>query len=308
MNGYCYNAVNISCGEKGDMESPKVEYTDLYRFGASLGVILIGVAIFGPWVILRNDYGLILDSSTYASLQPQAQLLFDHKVKIFNDAQTSIFWIASVIFVLGAFILYKSVRNWFIKKQVHEDKKYEIESASFEEKQAARLQEIQEQKVDISTKLEPTTTNDSKRLISEISSLDMLVSGKLGRCFSEHFQVLSNLKIGSAYYDFILQARDKSTKDIIIELKTLQTFKTDDWLIKLLSNLTVTKDLYNLTQGNASRAILLIVKFESDKGQSYIARLESFAKSFNELSVKVIDRDVLQITDCSEFRKLILDE
>ena len=307
MNSQRYNAINFSNGERGEVESPKAEYTDLYRFGASIGVILIGVAIFGPWVILRNDYGLILDSSTYNSLQPQAQLLFDHKIKIFNDAQAIIFWIAPVILALGIFFIWLSVRQWYKKKQIHEDKKYEIESASFEEKQAARLQEMQEQKVDIGTKLEPTTTNDSKRLISEISSLDMLVFGKLGRCFSEHFQVLSNLKIGSAYYDFILQARDKGTKDIIIELKTIQTFKTDDWLIKLLNNLAVAKNLYDFTQGNASRAILLIVKFESDKGQSYIARLESFAKSFNELSVKVIDRDFLQITDCSEFRKLILD-
>lgn len=290
------------------MESPKVEYTDLYRFGASLGVILIGVAIFGPWVILRNDYGLILDSSIYSSLQPQAQLLFDQKVKIFNDAQASIFWIAPVILALGIFIIGVSVHQWYKKKQIHEDKKIEMESASYGEKQAAMLQELHEQKVDNGTKLEPTTINDSKRLISEISSLDMLVSGKLGYCLSKHFQVLSNLKIGSTYYDFILQARDKGTKDIIIELKTIQTFKTDDWLISLLSNLTMAKDLYNLTQGKASRAILLIVKFESDKGQSYIARLESFAKSFNELSMKVIDRDVLETIDCSGLSKLILDE
>lgn len=300
---------NISpSGEEGDMESPKAEYADLYRFGASLGVILIGVAIFGPWVILRNDYGLILDSSIYDSLQPQAQLLFDHKVKIFNAAQGSIFWIATGILALGIFIIWLSVHQWYKKKQIHEDKKYEIESASFEEKQAARFQEIQEQKVDIGTKLEPTSTNDSKIPISEISSLDMLVAGKLSSCFSEHFQVLSNLKIGSAYYDFILQARDKNSKDIIIELKTIQTFKTDEWLIRSLNNLAVAKNLYEFTQGNASRGILLIVKFESDKGQNSIARLESIAKSFIGLSVKVIDRDVLQITDCSEFRKLILDE
>lgn len=290
------------------MESPKAEYSDLYRFGASVGVLIISLALFGPWLILRNDYGLILDASVYNSLETQSKRLFNLKAGVFLFVQENLLVLVITLLIIGLGILIWSICNWYLRRQKFEDNKLRIQPMNEEEKKKEEANRASEQDRDSSSTLNPVTSSDTKHKISEMSKLDMFVTGKLKKCFSNDYAFLTEQKIGSTYYDFILQSLDKNIRDVIIEIKTIQVPKSVEWLNNVLNNLEVIRGFYNITQQKNARALLIVVNLESNLGRSSVEKLKELARSYKDVTVKIIDNDVLTIMDCSEFRRFIQDE
>jgi hypothetical protein len=57
----------------------KPEYSDLYKFIASLGLILIAFSILLPWLFLRESFESLVSASDFANLTPTAQALIAYR-------------------------------------------------------------------------------------------------------------------------------------------------------------------------------------------------------------------------------------
>ena len=47
----------------------KLEYSDLYKFLASLGFVLIGLSLLVPWLFLRESFDALLNTTTVLPLK-----------------------------------------------------------------------------------------------------------------------------------------------------------------------------------------------------------------------------------------------
>jgi hypothetical protein len=94
------------------MEMNKPEYSDLYKFIVSLGLILIAFAILLPWLFLRESFDSLVSASDIANLTPTAQTLITHRQNVALWIVQNIVWISAIPAILGFVSLVGGLFLW----------------------------------------------------------------------------------------------------------------------------------------------------------------------------------------------------
>lgn len=105
----------------------KPEYSDLYKFIVSLGVILIAFAVLLPWLFLRESFDSLINTTELATLTPTAQALMTHRQNLALWFVQNIIWISALPAILGFTCLVSGILLWQ-RKQRLADTKDELET------------------------------------------------------------------------------------------------------------------------------------------------------------------------------------
>jgi hypothetical protein len=214
----------------------KPEYSDLYKFVASVGVILISLALLFPWLLLRESFDALHKVSEIAELPQTAQQLLAYRQNTALWWVENVHWFSIILSIFGLAFVCIGVAFWRPKQMVLDTKEqlevqklaYQLSRMSPEEIAVNKIAEAAEQaqaRVEESGAQEIIPPSEVKQAVSEAFRLGKVVTEKLSRCFSSRGTVINNRRIGVTDYDIIFSSSVSDLSDVSIEVRyTLSTF------------------------------------------------------------------------------------
>jgi hypothetical protein len=94
-----------------------VEYSDLYKFAASLGGALLAIWAGLPWLMLREEFGLDISEQQLAELTKVAQEVMADRQRAAAGFIAALPWITAGFAVLGLALLLPAVWFWWNRTQ-----------------------------------------------------------------------------------------------------------------------------------------------------------------------------------------------
>lgn len=278
----------------------KIEFSDLYRFLTSIGLIFIASAFLIPWLFMKQELGMISETD-YNSLIESSKSLADNRIKLNLFVIKSIPFISIGLFLFGGFLIFIGFKNWK-KKQNDIDESdvirlavlratSELNSQEIDEKAES---EIREETEAIETEKQPsnlTKPENSKPNLEELKSnligMEKLFYDKIVSYNSFIYEPKSNVKIDDKFeIDIVLNPINKSKySDVFIEVKYLQRKLSMDIVKKSFGQLVrINSHVYNKTKKQA-KLILILVYHSNIADNNQIHRFKSgvneYVKQFN---------------------------
>jgi hypothetical protein len=287
----------------------KPDFSDFYKFLASLGIILISLSFVIPWLFLHETFDISIKVDEISQLTSDAQALIGIRQRYALMILQNIGWISIVIGVVGLVLFLTGIALWWSKKQTILDEKENLELLKLRydvEKLIPKLtaEEISENVlIETSDNSEGITPQENKNynLLSIIQyfEIEKAVINKLQECFGEK-SILTNRKIGKSNIDAILLARGPRRRDVIIEIKTATVISLD--LKKVVSIAKTTSrnlEAYVVEIGRKSvgLGILVINSFDGNYDSEIIQRYKQLAKNeseFEDIVIKVLTLQELE--------------
>lgn len=101
---------------------PKLEFGQLYKFVVSLGLVLMAIAVIGPWAILRDQGALLVTREALDDLTPRAQEVLElkqHHAELIVRAYPVV---ALVLLVTGAVVAVWGLTQWWGRQKVADER------------------------------------------------------------------------------------------------------------------------------------------------------------------------------------------
>ena len=250
----------------------KPEYSDIYKFIASLGVILISFAVFLPWLVLREPFDSHVTVSEIDELTEIAQQLIAYR------QSTALWFVQNIVLfsvslaLLGLIILAGGLLLWYPKQKVldkkdrHEEKILETEVKKMSPEQIA-VKVIKETATDEQQNVDdaPFEIRQSKYIddIQESFRIENIVIEKLTYCFGSA-TVLSHQKIGSSEIDVLIRLTNKVR--IIVEVKRARNIGMADFQALRINETLgqVVREYKDIVPGQIVYGIGIIIISDSD--------------------------------------------
>jgi len=221
----------------------KPEYSDLYKFLASLGVIIISISLLLPWLFLTQSFNSLISNGEIIKYTQTAQTLI-------NLQQTTALWfiknlliICTILFLLGCSLLVYSLHLWKpVQDEIDRERKLSNQKLSNELKTATKEEQFNKfvQEVSENNEEHEETIKDFSTQISKYISVEEKVLNKLAISFGEN-NVLRNKLIGKKQVDAII--RISPSIRAVIEIKYL----TNENNLEKIAN-AITSQLYSFTK------------------------------------------------------------
>lgn len=299
----------------------KPEYSDLYKFMVSLGVILLSFAILLPWLFLREPFDGLVTASQITELTSTAQTLVISRQTTGLWLIRNIVWISSIPAVIGCLALGGGLYLWQ-RKQKNIDQKDELEleklrlevqNMSPEQIALKVVRETEEQVQDRSIEeSQPTETVEKINIINKYFEIERGLVEKLNVCFGAP-NVRSNQQIGDNQIDMIV--RIGSYERLFIEVKYItnpSNLRTS--LQKTADMLDVVVSKYNsLRVKNIGIGIGLVIiaqnSLNSFSEHTIGASTANFVKGKqSKLKMLVLNESEFIRLDCSALRAMLITD
>lgn len=304
----------------------KVEFSDLYKFKTSIGLILIGLGIILPWLFLKQDGELLITYEEYYNLIPESKTLFDKKLSLTSEIIALLPFISLFFIFVGIILTILGYYKWNTKQKIadatekinYDNLKAGIKSQSGIEilatadkdvKDELKYKSDEELLNELKNEVQPNkeVNNDSEKgriehiekpieeLKDNLINMEKLFLEKITLYNSFNYKVKSQVKVANTYeVDFLLNAFDtKKHKDLIIEIKYLQSKLTMQLIRDAFNKGMHIHSLYYNSTKRSNRFILIVVYKEDIAGKEELSRF-----------LKAIDEYILEIN--SNTHKIIL--
>ncbi len=190
------------------MQNP--EYSDLYKFIVSIGLILITLSLIIPWIILKEPIGTLLDNKDVADLSIELQNLVTYREKIIVFIISNIEKITIFFLLLGSLLLIYGFKKWN-KQQIKEDYKKSLEIKNLEKSLTLdeKVMKISEKAFDSNFNKDISKSESRRNLkrINDYMNIENMVFNKLSDCFSQG-RIKKNIKVGDKFVDAIIRLRN----------------------------------------------------------------------------------------------------
>lgn len=251
----------------------KPEYSDLYKFIASLGVIMIASAVLLPWLILREPFDNQIRVSEISELTKTGQTLIDIRQNTALWFIKNILYISLIPAVLGLSLLIIGLLPWWRKQRLLderdelENKKLEYEYSTSkmtnEQIMIKALEEIQE---DLPEKEKVVESKGQVAAIQKYFRTEDMVITKFSNCY-DSANVFSHQIISGSQVDFVvrLNKRERAIFDVKRVTNLVNISHQKRAMIDYLSHVVYS---YNeATSGRKAYGIgIIIIGEENSKG------------------------------------------
>ncbi|WP_156152597.1 hypothetical protein [Flammeovirga sp. OC4] len=270
-----------------------IDYSDISKFLVSLGIVLISISVYIPFLYLTNSFGLIISSNDYNLLADFSKDLIDIKYDIVISLRYIVPLISLLILLLGIFLFYKGFMKWNIK-QVKLDL---MDDYALEEKRRKIEQDYSFNKI-IETG-EESIKNNTKNNVQEIENhekqkqsyvsqmleVERKFNELLQKFFFEEYRVKNNQRLDSFEYDFILNSPMNSINDKILEIKYFKSKVSYHYSTELLNQLSIKLELYKSNiKENANGYLIIFIHndiYESNSLNYFASNIKDFEKLLN---------------------------
>ena len=256
----------------------KIEFSDLYRFLTSIGLIFIASSMLIPWLFMKQELGLISELEYQHLIEP-SKILIDNRIKLYLRVVKILPFLSGLLFLFGSILIRIGYKNWKKKQDTIDESdiiKLNIlrttSSLNEEEIQQKAESEVEEEIVEQKTEerentgdTEPATQKvvNLEELKTNLLEIEKLFYNKLIEFNSFVYNVKANVKINDKYEADILLAPINRSKypDIIIEIKYLQIKLSMDIVMKSFGNMIRMQSyIYNTTKKKPLMYLMLVYK------------------------------------------------
>lgn len=220
----------------------KVEFSDLYKFLTSVGLIIIASSFLIPWLFMKQEIGLLISESQYNELIESSKNLTDNRISLGLFITKVIPYISGVLFALGIIISGIGLWNWKkkqdtvdetdqlklteLKAKIKELDSNEIEQKAEQEvkKELSMTSDSDSNKEEAESKIEENKNVNIETLKSNLINMENLFFQKIVDFNSFVYEPKSNVKIDNKFeIDILLKSLDLNKyPDILIEVKYIQ--------------------------------------------------------------------------------------
>ncbi len=295
----------------------KVEFSDLYKFKTSIGLILIGLGIILSWLFLKQDSELLISYEEYYNLIPQSKTLFDKKLSLTSDIIAFLPYISLLLIIVGIILTILGYCKWNTKQKIADatekinydnlkagiksqsgteiletadkDVKDELKYKSDEEllnESKEKVEPNKEVKEDIKKGSTEIIEKPIEELKDNLINMENLFLEKITTYNSFNYKVKSQVKVANTYeVDFLLNAFDtKKHNDLIIEIKYLQSKLTMQLIRDAFNKGMHIHSLYYNSTKRSNRFILIVIYKEDIAEKEELSR---FLKAVEEYIIEI---------------------
>src|SRR6266540_736680 len=278
----------------------KFEYSDFYRFIASVGIALISLSVFVPWLFLREPFDLLQKNDDISHLTPQAQSIILGRQVTVELILRLMPYFSFLLFGLGVIALLVGGGLWLTKTQklIDEINKLELETRkkqlaiiSPEESKAQREEDIKAQYEESEDKLDrdtPTKTVEEILKPDELSDLvenayriENRLTGLLDSCYGKSYTVLTERRLGPVSLDIVMLAKTSQEPDYIFDFKYIQKGFKYYWLREAVLKIIYASQIYQQQTNRTSVPAFIVVFGEKvthpskKEKQTYLNRIQN---------------------------------
>lgn len=301
----------------------KFEYSDFYKFIASVGIVLISLAVIVPWLFFREPFDLLLGTEEINKLTPLAKSIIQNRQETLRTAINLIPWFSIGAFVLGLITFVIGGVNWFNRTQKIMDKMSELNLKILEQQLARQsteevfAQKEEEAKAQIEEHAAPTEEptvlepDIISNLVQDAYRVEKQLSEKLQRCFGTTHNVLTERRLGAASYDVVLLSKKSTEGDYIFEVKYIRKGFKYNWLRDNVLKTVYANQIYETEAKRKSTPVLVVINPEN---QSEVTKTNYRKRIRDELSSKNVHALVVFLSvqelnelDCSSLKNILKD-
>jgi hypothetical protein len=306
----------------------KVEYSDLYKFAVSLGLVLITLALLIPCILIRDLDKWMISPSTYRHLSASAQyafrlreiraLWFSHNYGLF----------AVPLAVLGAVLILLGLPRW-LQQQANLDSELGARVKAIAEgtsektlegilqDAATEVRSDAEENVDVVPPAENVTTKEmgapqestategeEGSLVAKYVLVESTLASKLQSALQGNYGILRNRRLGTHEADIILVSRSPYGTDFLIDVRYAPYGLSLAQLHKTLGQLFALRKQYlGITVKVANMLLFLVTSDRSMR--SLQAMYDNISEKYRPLKVRLITEEQLQSLTDEQLMKML---
>lgn len=286
----------------------KFEFGDLYKFIVSLGVVLITLSIWAPWLFLKEPFDLFRPEIEINALSDVAKAVVIKRQYAVSFIVGFIPWFSSIGSIIGMIFIFLGLKNWqknqrYLDEQTRID--VEIKKQSLRD---ATKDEIEEKETSEYVNLQIAESGNSESHIvnsfrSQYSRVEELVYSKLSKVYGNKFNVSHNKMVANVELDILLRGKSMLTKDYIVEVKYIRRGFNFGWLREVYLKNLYAKSVYSQVTNRLANTILLIVidseAYNEEKYNGFISRLaeEAEGRKGKDLVCIITKQELMSIND-----------
>ena len=284
----------------------KVEFSDLYKFLTSVGLIFIASAFLIPWLFMKQEIGLTISESEYNGLIESSKVLANNRINLNLFVVKAIPFISGALLILGIIIIYFGISNWKRKQDNVDETELleltelrtriqELDSDEIDEKAESEIKEqlkstdeSESEKPDEKKKVEiKKTEQEMEELKSNLIGMEKLFYQKILDYNTFLYEPKSNVKIDNKYeVDIVLNSiNHRKNNDIFIEIKYLQN-RLSMSIVKdaFSASLKPSRHYTKLTKKSVTHYLILVYKHDiadSKEIQRFVSASRDYINQFN---------------------------
>lgn len=284
----------------------KVNYSDVNRFLVSLGLLLIFVALGLPFLLLKNNYEVIIEQNKFDSLTYYAQSMIITKQNVIQILVVVIPTFSVVFLIFGIISINKGIRQW-LRRQTIEDEKFDAEKSkvkaeisrinaetlkiNLDAKSLTDQQLNQKNLKEIELENKDYSEKEKDLLAAQYLLIEKLIYEKLQFAFYKNYNLLSNQIINNYEFDLILNPKNSSSriqllKEIIVEIKFLNKYNGR----VINSAIEHTRLLAKNYPNKIPKAYLILICSSNEVKENSLTRVTAIAsddKKGSKISIKL---------------------
>lgn len=288
----------------------KIEFSDLYKFLTSTGLIVLGSAFFIPWLFMKQDQGLLISESEYLLLNEKARNLFDSRIELNLLISKSILWFSLALLVIGISSMSYGIWKWSKKQKIiDESQNIDIAEKRVGQKNLKPSEVLKKAGSEIEEEIEAEaddnkennqkeiTPEKKNKLKSNLIDLENLFYQKILEFNTFNYKVSNNIKIADKYrLDLLLNSYNNAkNRDILVEMKFLQNKLSMKLIRESYKQFRQTFVYYtNTTQRKGTMVFIVVYRNDiaSDEEMNrFIKAFFDFRDEVNNSNVKFLIMD-----------------
>jgi hypothetical protein len=298
----------------------KAEYSDLYKFLTSIGVLVIGLSVLMPWLFLQDQLAIQVMANDYDQMICVSQELTLRKLELTRLSLSIVVVLSPILFVAGVGLCCYGIRKWNVKQrgideldqldlserraQVRPLQKSEYQAKAQEEVKSETVGsdtvEVTEQPSTASVVEQTTEPRASEALASQLIEVEALLFDRINDYNSFDYRVQRNVKLANRFEVDVLLAAYNTNKHIdkLIEIRYFQNRLRMETVISARDQLDKTRKYYNVSTRRNVQAILLLVYRSDISSEEEINRFKDTVPSHQKPALTIL---VLSDSEASTF-------
>lgn len=283
----------------------KVDFSDINKFFTSLGLILIGLALFLPLYIHQNINILLIEKENLDKTTCIAKnVLNNHQEYLFTLNK----WlpVIMVILILGgiALIIFGLIK-WKTRQKVI----YGIQDEEWRLKKSEGISK-EEKKEMIGSEIKSISELDKQEEILQYIQIEDSIYVKLSRNYAVNYIVEQNIRIDRYNFDIILKSKYINKRsDIVFEIKYYKQKTTNAQLLSATRSFLMSISHYEQALQRPRVIPILVIVFDSNEVlnelKDYKQKMKGLANNngINNLRIIYVLKDEIDSSEPEKFIK-----
>jgi hypothetical protein len=238
-----------------------VDFSDINKFFTSLGLILIGLALFFPWYIHQNINILLIEKESLNKTTCIAKNVLQNQQEYLFTLNKCLPFIMVILIIVGIALIIFGLINWKARQKVI----YGIQDEEWRLKKSEGISK-EEKKEMIGSEIKSTSELDKQKKIQQYIQIEDSIYLKLSRRYAVNYIVEQNIRIDRYNFDIILKSKYINKRsDIILEIKYFKQKITNIQLLSVTRLFLMSISHYEQALQRPQIIPILVIVFDSNE-------------------------------------------